>query len=383
MSQDQEKSISRVLKAIDAIKLGQMVIMVDDEDRENEGDLVFAAEFVDPAKVNFMVREARGLVCLTLDPATVDRLHLPLMSSGTGLATAGRMTAFTVSIEARRGVSTGISAHDRAETIRVAINPQATPDDIVVPGHIFPLRAVAGGVLERAGHTEGSVDLCRLAGLRSAAVICEIMKDDGSMARRSDLDVFAERHGLVLVSIADVIQFRLLKESLVEKLVDQPIQTSHGIFRSVLFRSLVDGTTQLALVKGEFNEKSIVEVRVHQQRPLLDVFAHRDHGPGARIDYGLEMLRDNEHAVLLYLQQMTPSEPHWESDLSEMVDTSPDEYAKATASRPPMDSRLYGTGAQILRSLGVRRMTVHVSTPRTMKALTGFGLEIVGTKVIS
>lgn len=382
MTMDQEKSISRVLKAIDAIRNGQMIIMVDDEDRENEGDLVFAAEFVDPAKVNFMVREARGLVCLTLDPATVDRLKLPLMSSWPN-ASSGRMTAFTVSIEARRGVSTGISAHDRAETIRVAIDPKSTLDDLVVPGHVFPLRSKVGGVLERAGHTEGSVDICRLAGLKSAAVICEIMNDDGSMARRADLDVFALRHKMELVSIADIIQFRLLRESLVEKISEHLIETSHGAFRSVLFRSLMDGSTQLALVKGEFAESAVTQVRVHQQRPLVDVFAGRSENPGSRIEYGLSILKESDHAVLLYLQHGS-LDSSWEGDLVEMSSSEDSGNAQTLPAgpRPPMDARLFGTGAQILRALGVRKMVVHMTTPRAMKGLTGFGLEIVGTKVI-
>ena len=349
--------------------------MVDDEDRENEGDLVFAAEHVDAAKINFMVREARGLVCLTLDPATVDRLRLPLMVAAQS-GPAGAMTAFTVSIEARHGVSTGISAHDRAQTIRVAIADRSIPEDLVVPGHVFPLRSKVGGVLERAGHTEGSVDICRLAGLKSAGVICEIMKDDGSMARRPDLDDFAAKHGLEIVSIADIIQFRLLKESLVEKIEERELVTSHGTVRGIMFRSRMDQGVHLALVKGTMDEQSVTDVRVHPQRPLVDVLAPRDSVSGSRIEYGLKMLGDSDNAVLLYLQQPAV-EAAW---LGDFEDLSKGELEPVH--RPPMDMRVYGTGAQILRDLGVRKMIVHMTTPRTLKALNGFGLEIVGTKII-
>ncbi len=377
MQIDQEKLVARVHTAIEVIKKGGMVIMVDDEDRENEGDLVLAAECVTAQHINFMAKEARGLICLTLDAPLVDRLKLPMMADTTKrLPYQG--TAFTVSIEAREGVSTGISAADRAHTIKVAIDPASTPEDIVVPGHIFPLKARSGGVLERAGHTEGSVDLARMAGLGAAGVICEIMNDDGTMARMQDLEAFAARHEIPIVAIADLIQYRLMHESMVEELRREKVRTSHGLIDAVLFRSTVDGLEHFALVKGENFASNLVDVRVHTQQPLLDVFADRFEGSGHRLQRGLDLLKEKERAVFVYLNHPETSWFEEMKSLSTDTQTHTDNFA--TPKR--MDLRLHGTGAQIIRQLGVERMRVHSSSPMLLKGLSGFGLEIVENCII-
>ena len=303
----QEKSISRVIAAIDVIRSGGMVIMVDDEDRENEGDLVFAAEFATAAKINFMAKEARGLICLPLAPALVSSLKLPLMDDVTK-GPGDHTTAFTVSIEARHGVTTGISAADRAHTVCVAAAEGARPEDLVVPGHIFPLKARSGGVLERSGHTEGSVDIARLAGCRPAAVICEIMNDDGTMSRMPDLEAFATKHHLPIVTIEDLIAYRLMRDSLVKIISSGVMETSRGPFESFLFESILDRSQHLVLIKGKdlFSER-IVDVRVHRQRPITDVFSTSELGGRHLIDYGLDMLLRSDAAALLYLNQMQNS----------------------------------------------------------------------------
>lgn len=378
----QDVAIARVHKAIEMIRSGGMVIMVDDEDRENEGDLVFAAAHVDSEKINFMTKEARGLICLSLDAAGIDRLKLPMMEDTTKRG-SNKSTAFTVSIEASEGVTTGISAADRAYTIRVAANPSAKPDDIVVPGHIFPLKARDGGVLQRAGHTEGSVDLARLAGLTPAAVICEIMNDDGTMARMPDLEAFGKKHMIPLVTIADLVTFRLHKESLIEAVSEADVRTPYGTFRGVLYKSLIDGLSHVALLKGnDFASKS-VDVRVHRQRQLVDVFSHPHEGGRARIEYGLQMLRDSEAGAFLYLTQ-TEDPSDMVTEFQALADLKPQYPAAAKAPEAKrawvdMDPRMLGIGAQILRHLGVRRMRVHMSNPRPLKSLSGFELDVVDT----
>jgi len=375
---DSQEAITSVLQAIDAIKRGGMVIMVDDEDRENEGDLVFAAEHVCPEKINFMAREARGLICLTLDPPLVDRLKLPMMTDH-GKADSARSTAFTVSIEARKGVTTGISAADRAETVKVAIADATTPEDLVVPGHIFPLKAKHGGVLERSGHTEGSVDLARLAGFKPAAVICEIMNDDGTMARMPDLEAFGRKHHLPIISIADLITFRMMRDSLVERVEDKIVRTSAGELRGLVYRSIVDGTCHLALVKGtNFCERS-VDVRVHRERPVSDIFGSDDSSSRKLIKYAEKLLAESRDAVLLYLFLDGPQRNLIDDLISLAVEPdSKNPHARSTQ----MDNRLYGIGAQILRDLGVQNMRLHISTPRAFKGLAGFGLDVSDTVVI-
>ncbi|MCX6124572.1 MAG: 3,4-dihydroxy-2-butanone-4-phosphate synthase [Proteobacteria bacterium] len=375
----QEKSISRVIAAIDVIRSGGMVVMVDDEDRENEGDLVFAAEFATASKINFMAKEARGLICLPLAPALVSSLKLPLMDDVTK-GPGDHTTAFTVSIEARHGVTTGISAADRAHTVCVAAAEGARPEDLVVPGHIFPLKARSGGVLERSGHTEGSVDIARLAGCRPAAVICEIMNDDGTMSRMPDLEAFAAKHSLPIVTIEDLIAYRLMRDSLVKIISSGIMETSRGPFESFLFESILDNSQHLVLIKGKdlFSER-IVDVRVHRQRPITDVFSTSELGGRHLIDYGLDMLLRSDAAALLYLNQMQNSQTF--SDFQEAVksQTEPD---AAIAKPQYMDSRQLGIGAQIIRSLGIQRMRPHVSAHRTMKGLAGFGLEVIDTVLI-
>jgi 3,4-dihydroxy 2-butanone 4-phosphate synthase/GTP cyclohydrolase II len=372
------EAINNVLRAVETIKRGGMVIMVDDEDRENEGDLVFAAEHVCPEKINFMAREARGLICLTLDPPLVDRLKLPMMTDH-GKADSARSTAFTVSIEAREGVTTGISAADRAQTVKVAICDTTTPEDLVVPGHIFPLKAKHGGVLERSGHTEGSVDIARMAGLKPAAVICEIMKDDGSMARMPDLEVFGRKHQLPIISIADLITFRLLRDSLVERLEDQIIRTSAGEMRGLVYRSIVDGTCHLALVKGaDFGERC-VDVRVHRERPISDVFGDEDSSSRKLVQYAKNLLVESQDAVALYLFLDGPDRTLVDDLRSLAIDPS---HKNPHARSSQLDNRLYGIGAQILRDLGVQRMRLHTSTPRAFKGLAGFGLDVTESVVI-
>ena len=383
---DQEAAISNVLRAIETVKAGGMVIMVDDEDRENEGDLVFAASHVTPEKINFMTKEARGLICLSLEQIDIDRLQLPMMEDAFKKGN-GRSTAFTVSIEARTGVTTGISAHDRSRTIEVAVDDRSTAEDIVVPGHIFPLKARSGGVLERAGHTEGSVDLARLAGCKAAGVICEIMNSDGTMARFADLEKFSSHHDIPIVTIADLVTFRLFKESLIEELGQGDIATTTGIFKGSLFRNKVDGLTHFALLKGECFEDQIVDVRVHRQRPLVDVFGHGQADSKIRVEHGLRMLRDSTHGVFLYLCQSDP-QGGLEDEVRELCsltsDNPSDKLGRSVRSPSPrngqtMDSRMLGVGAQILRHLGVRKMRVHMSNPAPLKGLVGFDLEVVET----
>lgn len=369
-TEKQQRSISRALKAIETIQEGGTVIMIDDEDRENEGDLVFAATDVNADKINFMAKEARGLICLTLEPSTVEKLGLPMME-GQVNSNPAMGTAFTVSIEAREGVTTGISAKDRAQTVRVAVAESTTAKDITVPGHVFPLKAKPGGVLERAGHTEGSVDLVRLAGKKPAAVICEIMKDDGSMARVGDLEKFSQKFELPIVTIEDLITFRMLKESLVEEVYRAPYETSHGTFEGVWFRNKVDGLSHFALVKGENLNDKVVDVRVHKQRPLTDVFSNAATGGRNKIEFGLNMLSKADAGVFVYL---TP-----DNSCKSFIKDSP---LHKEQNNQAMDEKLYGTGAQILRSLGVSKMRIHVSSQRSIKGLGGFGLEIVDTNIL-
>lgn len=374
---EQEQIISRVHTAIETIKSGGMVIMVDDEDRENEGDLVIAADVITPAHINFLAKEARGLICLTLEPHLVDRLKLPMMGDSTKKVPS-QGTAFTVSIEAREGVTTGISAADRAHTIKTAISDQASPEDIVVPGHIFPLKARAGGILERAGHTEGSVDLAKLAGFKGAGVICEIMNDDGTMARMPDLEIFAKKHQIPIVAIADLIHYRLLKDSMVEQIERYPIRTKHGVFEAALFRNQVDQSEHFALIKGSPFEEQVVDVRVHSQRALIDAIAHPERS-GFRLEYGLKLLERVEHGVFLYLTRQQ------ESLLEDLKVMAHDLESGREGSQAPsrgMDIRLHGMGAQILRNLGVKQMRIHNTSPIALKGLSGFGLEIIDTELM-
>ena len=352
-----------------AIRGGEMVVILDDEDRENEGDLIMAATKVRPEDVNFMARYGRGLICLTLTRQRCEQLRLPLMVSNTDLR---KTTNFTISIEAAEGVTTGISAHDRARTILAAVAPNARPDDLRQPGHIFPLMAQPGGVLTRAGHTEAGCDLARLAGLEPAAVIVEILNDDGAMARRDDLLRFASRHKLKIGTIADLIEYRLRTEESVEIIADQSIATAFGPFRMVCFEDHVNRAVHIALVRGSIDPKTPTLVRVHRQDTLGDVIGVQDPTLHRPLQDALRLIAEHDQGVVVLLR---PDESA--RDLMKAVG----ELGRAKAPPAPrrdraMDFRTFGIGAQILRSLGVRRMRV-LGAPRHMHALSGFGLEIV------
>jgi len=359
----------KVEDIIAAIRNGEMVVILDDEDRENEGDLVMAATKVRPEHINFMARYARGLICLTLTRARCEQLRLPLMVGSTN---ERRSTNFTVSIEAAEGVTTGISAHDRARTIRAAVAPDARPEDLVQPGHIFPLMAQPGGVLTRAGHTEAGCDLTRLAGLEPAAVIVEILNDDGTMARRDELLAFARRHGLRIGTIADLIKYRLEKEESVEAIRELDVETEFGPFRMICFEDHVYRTVHLALVRGRIDPETPTLVRVHRQETRADVIGIKDDRLGWPLRDAMRRVAENGHGVVVVLRQEESAR-----DLMRVVKGLGERVDDVGARRDrAMDLRTIGTGAQVLRALGVRRMRV-LSAPKNMHGLSGFGLEVV------
>jgi 3,4-dihydroxy 2-butanone 4-phosphate synthase/GTP cyclohydrolase II len=362
--------MDRTEDIIDAIRRGEMVVMLDDEDRENEGDLVMAAAKVRPEDVNFMARYGRGLICLTLTRSRCEQLRLPLMVGDTDRRQA---TNFTVSIEAAEGVTTGISAHDRARTVRAAVAPDVRPDDIRQPGHIFPLMAQPGGVLTRAGHTEAGCDLARLAGLEPAALIVEILNDDGSMARRDDLLRFARRHDLKIGTIADLIRYRLAKEDSVEAIAEVEIETDFGPFRMVCFEDHVNRSVHLALLRGKPEPGRPTLVRVHLQNTLSDVVGIRDSQLGWPLRSAMRMIAEEGEGIVLILRyEEQPREL-----MRSVRELDAKHAAKPDAGRDrTRDLRTYGTGAQILRALGIERMRV-LSAPKHMHALSGFGLEVV------
>ncbi|MGH8372516.1 MAG: bifunctional 3,4-dihydroxy-2-butanone-4-phosphate synthase/GTP cyclohydrolase II [Gammaproteobacteria bacterium] len=348
------------------IRAGKMVILMDDEDRENEGDLIMAAEKVRPEDVNFMARYGRGLICLTLTRERCQQLRLPLMVSTTN---ESHGTNFTLSIEAAEGVTTGISAYDRAHTIRTAVRPDALAEDLKQPGHIFPLMAQPGGVLTRAGHTEAGCDLARLAGLEPAAAIVEILNEDGSMARRPDLEKFAHEHGLKIGTIADLIRYRLEKEKTVEHIVEYPVQTEFGEFRMVVYEDRTSKTIHLALIAGELSPDKPVLVRVHLQNTLSDVVGVQWEELGWPLRNAMRRVAD-EGGVVVILRQ--PEDP---AMLVERLRGHAHDAATEDAA-PAAVLRTYGIGAQILLDLGVHRMRV-LSQPKRMQGLSGFGLEVV------
>lgn len=361
--------ISDSEEIIAELKSGRMVVLVDEEDRENEGDLVLAADFVTPETVNFMVTHARGLVCLCLTEARCDELGLPMMV-GAGENGTQYGTNFTVSIEAREGVTTGISASDRARTIAVAANPQYGAQDIVQPGHVFPLRARSGGVLVRAGHTEAGVDLTRLAGLTPAAVICEIMKPDGEMARLPDLLEFARTHGLKIGTIADLIQYRSAREKLIERVGQYTMNTAVGTFDAVLFKEHNSEQVHLALVHGEVANADVVPVRVHEPFSVLDLLdtANTTHSVGLMAALAHIKTQPVGVAVLLNCQEHS-------ARLTEQFKrlASPNIEPSETMN----ELRLYGIGAQVLKDLGIKRMSL-LGSPRKMPSMGGFDLEVTG-----
>ena len=362
--------MNTVEEIVAAIRAGEMVVILDDEERENEGDLVMAATKVRAEDVNFMSKYGRGLICLTLTRARCEQLRLPLMVSNTDVR---QTTNFTISIEAAEGVTTGISAHDRARTIQAAVAPAAQPSDLRQPGHIFPLMAQPGGVLTRAGHTEAGCDLARLAGLEPAAVIVEILNEDGAMARRDDLVQFARRHKLKIGTIADLIEYRLRTEESVEVVGEAQVDTDFGAFRLVCFEDHVNRAVHLALTRGKLDDKTPTLVRVHRQDTLSDVLGLNAPTLHRPLRDALRLIAEANHGVAVILR---PEESARDLMLSVQTLNAPPQPELGGKRRRGMDFRTFGIGAQIVRSLGVRRMRV-VGAPKHMHALSGFGLEVV------
>jgi 3,4-dihydroxy 2-butanone 4-phosphate synthase / GTP cyclohydrolase II len=362
-------SMSPTKEIIEELRAGRMVILVDEEDRENEGDLVMAAEFVTADAINFMAKFGRGLICLTLTEEHCEQLQLPMMTSKNGTSYG---TNFTVSIEAAEGVTTGISAADRAKTIQVAVAKNATANDIVQPGHVFPLKAQKGGVLMRAGHTEAGCDLAELAGLTPASVICEIMKDDGSMARLPDLLEFAQEHRLKIGTIADLIHYRSQSESIVERVAEREMHTAQGVFHAIVYRDKPSGAAHLALVHGTVKADTECLVRVHQPLSILDLLENQATTHSWNVPTALAAVKESEAGVVVLL------------NCEESADQFFNQFKalNAPAARPKgraasMDLRNYGIGAQILRDVGVGRMRL-LSNPRKMPSMMGFNLEVTG-----
>ncbi len=356
--------LATVPEIVAELKSGRMVVLVDEEDRENEGDLVLAADFVTPDAINFMARHARGLVCLTLTEERCRQLGLPLMVSANR---SGTGTNFTVSIEAAEGVSTGISAADRARTVQAAVAADAKPADLVQPGHVFPVMAQAGGVLVRAGHTEAGCDLARLAGLTPATVICEVMRDDGTMARMPDLEAFARDHGLKIGTITDLIHYRSRTERMVERIAERPLNTAHGAFRLVVYRDKITDATHLALARGPIAPDAETLVRVHEPLSVMDLLEADGTAHSWTIGGALAAIAQAGRGVVVLLHR-----PESAGELRQRA---------IAAAKPPASSKLdlrnYGIGAQILRDLNVGRMRL-LAKPRKMPSMAGFDLEVTG-----
>lgn len=361
--------------ALEDVAKGRMVILVDDEDRENEGDLCMAAEKVTPEAINFMAKYGRGLICLSLTPQRVEDLKLPMM---TDQNTSSFGTAFTVSIEAKKGVTTGISAKDRAVTILTAINPQTKPEDIARPGHVFPLRAKPGGVLQRAGQTEGSVDLARLAGLYPAGVICEIMNDDGTMARVPQLIEFSERHHMKIITVKDLIQYRMRTERFVRRVATVQMPTEYGDFTAIAYSNDVDPNVHIALVKGEIKPEDKVLVRVHSECLTGDVFGSKRCDCGDQLHKAMDMIRKEGKGVILYMRQEGRGIGLANKlKAYELQDKGLDTVEANIKLGFKPDLRDYGIGAQILVDVGVRKMKLMTNNPKKIIGLEGYGLKVV------
>jgi 3,4-dihydroxy 2-butanone 4-phosphate synthase/GTP cyclohydrolase II len=362
-------SISNTQEIVAELRAGRMVILVDEEDRENEGDLVLAADFVTPEAINFMIRHARGLVCLTLTEERCEQLALPMMTSRNGTSFG---TNFTVSIEAAEGVTTGISAADRARTVQAAVARNASPEDLVQPGHIFPLKAQKGGVLMRAGHTEAGCDLAAMAGLTPASVICEIIKEDGTMARLPDLIEFAKEHNLKIGTIADLIHYRSQHECLVERVAERTLSTAYGDFRLVAFRDTPSGSAHLALVHGDVAAGKESLVRVHQPVSILDVLENSATTHSWNLAAAMRAVKAADNGVVVLLNCGETAEQLFSQFAS--LDAK---GARPLGRAANMDLRTYGIGAQVLKYLGVRKMKL-LANPRKMPSMTGFDLEVTG-----
>ncbi|MGC8578943.1 MAG: bifunctional 3,4-dihydroxy-2-butanone-4-phosphate synthase/GTP cyclohydrolase II [bacterium] len=368
--------IISIEQAIEDIKQGKMVILVDDENRENEGDLAIAAEKVTPEAINFMATYGRGLICLSMTEERLNELQISLMVNEN---TSRFGTAFTVSIDAREGITTGISAYDRAKTIQVAIDDKTKPWDLVRPGHIFPLRYKKGGVLVRAGQTEGSVDLARLAGLKPAAVICEIMKDDGTMARMPDLEEFSQKHNIGIVTIADIIQYRMKRERLVRKVAEANVPTEYGgIFRAMVYENDLDNNQHLLMVKGDITTDEPVLVRVHSECVTGDVFGSLRCDCGNQLHEAMRMINKEGRGAILYLRQEGRGIGLANKIITyKLQDEGLDTVEANHAIGLPADLRDYGIGAQILADAGIKKMRLMTNNPKKLHALVGYGLEVV------